>query len=90
MTSLEGDLNPINALPLFITRGRTRPRHPRLGLILWGTAKLSLLGIIEGGRSLEKDLHKRFSDQRVKGEWFKPSPDLLMFIESVSTSIHGL
>lgn len=38
---------------------------------------LVLLGTLPGGADLEQALHDRFRDQRVEGEWFRPSPELL-------------
>ena len=44
--------------------------------------ELNLLGIIKkGGGKLEKDLHRTFSDDRIHGEWFTPSPRLLSYIQ---------
>ncbi|WP_367139564.1 GIY-YIG nuclease family protein [Saccharothrix sp. HUAS TT1] len=34
------------------------------------TADLALLWHTEDGRDLERDLHERFADRRVRGEWF--------------------
>ena len=43
--------------------------------------ELRLLGVMEGGRELERSLHARFADERIRHEWFRPSPRLLEFIE---------
>ena len=44
--------------------------------------KLYILGWIEGDIELEKELHKKFSSSRIRynGEWFKPTDDLLEYI----------
>ena len=44
--------------------------------------KIYLLGWIEGDKKVERELHKRFSNSRVRmnGEWFAPTPDLIQFI----------
>lgn len=42
---------------------------------------LKLLGVLDGGQDLEKLLHERFKEARIKGEWFRPVPELLDFIE---------
>jgi transposase-like protein len=39
--------------------------------------ELKLLGVIEGTRSEEQFLHARFSEERVRGEWFKATPQIL-------------
>jgi hypothetical protein len=38
--------------------------------------ELTLEGAIPGGREKEAELHKRFKLARVRGEWFKLTPDL--------------
>lgn len=42
--------------------------------------KLEILGVISGGRYREKDLHKKFKQYQVRGEWFKSNPELTKFI----------
>lgn len=44
---------------------------------------LTCLKTIPGGRELEQELHRRFAAAHVHGEWFRPVPDLLKFIEVV-------
>lgn len=41
---------------------------------------LELVGTMEGDLYAEADLHSRYSAQRVRGEWFRPSDDLLVLI----------
>lgn len=44
---------------------------------------LNVLGVInEAGRSTERMLHARFSAHRVVGEWFRPVPEILEYIEA--------
>jgi hypothetical protein len=50
---------------------------------LLGTMPLRLLGVLEGGRRLEKRLHRDWRFQRLEGEWFKASAELLAYIRSV-------
>lgn len=50
----------------------------RLTALRNGSAEeLRLLGLFEGGRELESELHRRFAAARLCGEWFKPIPELL-------------
>jgi Meiotically Up-regulated Gene 113 (MUG113) protein/AAA domain-containing protein len=42
--------------------------------------RLHLLLAIPGGRAKEAELHQRFSADRVRGEWFRPSPALLSLV----------
>ncbi len=41
---------------------------------------LVLLYSMPGGPDLEKQLHQRFAEARVQGEWFRPVPYLIRFI----------
>ena len=43
--------------------------------------KLSLIGSVNGDKNLESLFHRVFRDERVRGEWFRPSKRLLSFIE---------
>lgn len=45
---------------------------------------LVILKIIPGGQEIERVLHKKFADIRVKGEWFSPSDELMSFIAGVA------
>lgn len=44
--------------------------------------ELRLLGVLPTDKAgaLEKELHARFAEHRVKGEWFAAAPELLAFI----------
>lgn len=42
-----------------------------------------LIGSVEGGRELEKQLHIEFADLRERGEWFKAKKRLLARIEEL-------
>lgn len=42
--------------------------------------KLTLIGAFRGTWAAERDLHKRFKEDRVRREWFRASPDLLQEI----------
>ena len=43
--------------------------------------RLTLLGTVSGGRDKEADLHERFADLALGGEWFKANKDLLDYIK---------
>lgn len=47
---------------------------------------LSVLCVIDGGRKIETELHKRFSEFRHFGEWFKPSQEIMDFISEAKVS----
>lgn len=60
----------------------TKPVSSRLsGLQCGSEGKLAILHSIEAQRRHEADLHERFKHLRVTGEWFRPEPELLRFIE---------
>jgi hypothetical protein len=46
---------------------------------------LELLNIIPGGQNLEQSIHRRFSAQRVRGEWFTPTVEMMALIEEGQT-----
>ena len=43
---------------------------------------LAVLGVTEGSRQREQDLHHQFSEDRFRGEWFHLSPRIIDFIET--------
>lgn len=48
---------------------------------------LTPLLLISGTRHDEQAWHKRFAGARVRGEWFRPTPELLQAIDDLKTSI---
>ena len=44
--------------------------------------ELRLLAEIPGGASREEELHAQFQSSHLRGEWFRPSSELLSFIEN--------
>jgi hypothetical protein len=52
--------------------------------ILWlrstSKANVELLGVMEGSRLLEREIHARFASGWIDGEWFEATPELLAFI----------
>lgn len=47
--------------------------------------RLTLLGVIKSSYQEEQALHRRFSYARERGEWFYPSPELLLYIKTHTT-----
>ena len=41
------------------------------------------MGVIDGGREVEKELHRRFRDLHVRGEWHRDEPVLRAYIEGL-------
>jgi hypothetical protein len=44
---------------------------------------LSVLALISGDHRIETTLHKRFAHARIRGEWFRPVPELLAYIAEI-------
>src|SRR6266446_5528443 len=63
-------------------------RRRRSNLQTGNSAKLMLLGMMQGDKAVETDLHKRFADAHVLGDWFRPVPGILQFI--IRASAEGL
>lgn len=58
-----------------------RPADRLRGAQVGNPRPLRLLGSISGGRALERAWHLRFQTDRIRGEWFAASPDLVDAIE---------
>jgi transcriptional regulator with AAA-type ATPase domain len=77
----------------FIQQGKTGPIKigytendiaKRLASLQVASAeKLTLLGVIEGGKKQEKLIHKFFHANQMEGEWFKPVPAIQDYILSL-------
>jgi len=52
--------------------------------------KINLLATLPGTIKLERALHDRFSQHRLKGEWFMPHPDILAFIDQIRGANRGV
>lgn len=48
---------------------------------------LEVLATEPGGRTVERIRHFEFREHRVSGEWFLPSPELLVHIETLSSAL---
>lgn len=79
----------------FIQQGEDGPikigysTNPRKRLDKLSTASpypLRMLKIVPGGPALERQLHNRFSHSQLEGEWFKPTEELLEFIQNLKSS----
>lgn len=45
--------------------------------------KLDLVGYVEGGQAHERELHARFSEYRLHGEWFQLCGEVADWVETV-------
>jgi hypothetical protein len=67
--------------PIKIGYTGTTP-NARLSALQTGNPEpLRLIGAVPGTMADESRLHDRFSGARIQGEWFRPVPELLAFIE---------
>lgn len=48
--------------------------------------KINLLATVPGTTEFERALHDRFSQHRLRGEWFRPHPDILAYIGQLQRS----
>jgi hypothetical protein len=71
-------------LTRLIKIGRTEGAAYRLGVLQTGSPdKLNIIGVIPHDHAdiHEKVLHERFYHLRERGEWHRPGPDLMDYIE---------
>lgn len=67
--------------------GYSKRVHARVrGLSAQSGRAMRLLAAMPGGKPEEQELHRRFADARVLGEWFRPHPELLAEIKKVSSA----
>jgi hypothetical protein len=60
-------------------------KHPpsRMSMLQIGIPeKLNLVMVLFGDNELERILHRKFNNHRIRGEWFRPHEDILSFIKS--------
>lgn len=67
----------------FIKIGFGRDPERRLPALQVGSPyHLSIMATMAGTFSDERTIHERFKEARTQGEWFRPTPELLAFIEA--------
>jgi hypothetical protein len=66
--------------------------NPRSRVQAMQTARpgIKLLGDISGGRRLEEQLHRRFSEFRITGEWFRLTEEIEQIIKELLNSAPAL
>lgn len=69
-----------NNIKIGYTKGKIEKRLKQLQTSC--SEQLYILGWIEGDMNIEKQLHIKFGSSRIRhnGEWFKPTQDLLDYI----------
>lgn len=48
---------------------------------------IEVLAVIPGSEIFEAEIHQKFAAQRVQGEWFRPTPEILAFIETLKDTV---
>jgi hypothetical protein len=61
----------------------SRPKKRLTTLQTANPTDLVLLGIIRGGEEVEQKLHERFKSFLIRGEWYRPDPELLKAIRQI-------
>lgn len=62
--------------------GVTNEMPRRLKMLQNGNHEaLSVIATVEANRRYEQLMHRRFYLHRLRGEWFRPAPDILAFVE---------
>lgn len=68
----------------------TKPEHMRSKGVQTGCPyRLVVLGTFAGGYRDENKLHRQFASQRLEGEWFARTPDLMEMIRSLAPRSGG-
>lgn len=68
----------------YIKIGLATDLNSRLSSLQVSSAyELTVLATMSGGKAEEIHLHKRFEHTHLRGEWFKPSDDLLRYIDDL-------
>lgn len=66
--------------------GVTDDPAKRLAALQIGNSRpLRCLGLIDGDANVESNWHRRFAAQRISGEWFKRTPELVEAIKAERT-----
>ena len=59
-----------------------KPAERAIKLQTGNGGKITIISLIRGGPTLEKRLHKMFSDYRKHGEWFEDDPRIIEFFDT--------
>lgn len=68
--------------------GTTKNLHARMSSMQTASVEpLTVLGTVNGGVDLERKLHMEFAGQRVRGEWFRSTPELRARIKELCSEV---
>jgi hypothetical protein len=71
----------MGAVKIGFTRGKIEGRLREWRT--WHPYDFDMLKLLEGTMIEERKLHKRFSKDKIRGEWFKYSPEIKAYIDSL-------
>lgn len=57
------------------------------GLLNGSPLELHLRAVMPGDRAVERQMHQRFAKHHIRGEWFQPDPEIVMFIDGVPKAL---
>jgi hypothetical protein len=57
------------------------------GLLNASSCELSLLAVMPGDAAVERQMHQRFAKHHIRGEWFRPHPEIVGFIDGVPKTL---
>lgn len=95
--NVDANAAPTRAGIYFVQQGADGPikigkannvRDRMRGLQTSNPYPLRLLGVVDGGMSEEADLHRRFADARMQGEWFRPDASILQYLRAAAVCIY--
>jgi transcriptional regulator with XRE-family HTH domain len=66
------------------------PRRRFHNLSIGCPTKCTLIGVIDGCMTDEKDIHEKFKENRVRGEWFEFTPEINALIAAKSAVVDTL
>ena len=64
-------------------------REIAYGIFKLATLRYCTRATLAGIAQDERALHQRFKDDRIRGEWFRPSPALMHYISTLPSNIEG-
>ena len=67
----------------------SNPRKSMVNLQSSNASEIVLLATIPGGVKEARELHERFAELRLRGEWFIPADDLLSYIGNINAAEGG-
>lgn len=72
----------------YIKIGHTQNLSRRISQLQSASAtKIEIKSVIKGGRKLEQELHTRYKQYTVHGEWFQPNDKMMGFLRAIGSDV---